>query len=212
MVTSIRELLDRGDHDVARRAVASLPPDSDACVPLQVARLAVRGWFEARAAAAAGGPPEMLRPIDATLEQLEKLKGSGAAPASPIAIEIQYAQTIIRAAISAAQDERPEMELLLGHARDLVQRLQARSVRALWPQPYNLAVGELWFEVDRYDEARAAYERAVQSDGSAAALMGLARTLARSGRLDDACATSKRATDASPELRAAAKADLARCR
>jgi len=82
----------------------------------------------------------------------------------------------------------------------------------VWPRPYNLAAGELWFEVDRYDEARAAYERAVQGDVSAAALVGLARAHARSGRLESACATYRRAVDAAPELRALAKGDLARCR
>jgi tetratricopeptide (TPR) repeat protein len=211
MVTSIRELLDRGDNEVARRAVASLPPETSACVPLEIARLSVMGWFEARTLAAAGGATEKQGPVQAILGQLEMLR-ERAVRGSPVAIEIEYAQTIIRAAISAAQDERAEMELLLGHARDLVQRLESRSVRALWPRPYNAAAGELWFEVDRYDEARAAFERAVQSDGAAVALVGLARSLARANRFEEACATFKRAVDASPELRASAKNDLARCR
>ena len=211
MVTSIRELLDRGDSDVARTAVTSLPPETSSCLPLELARLAVTGWFEARSLAAVGGAVDKQAPVQAALDQLDKLKASAAA--SPVAaIEIEYAQTIVRAAVSAAQDERAEMELLLGHARDLVQRLQSRSVRAVWPRPYNAAAGELWFEVDRYEEARAAFDRAVQADGSAASLVGLARALARLNRLDEACAAYSRAVDASPELRAAARSDLARCR
>jgi tetratricopeptide (TPR) repeat protein len=215
VVTTVRELLERGDDAVAREAVASLSPDSASCPTLELTRLAVSGWFEARALAAFGGAAEKLGPVRAVLEGLEKLAPEPGAPPlqrEAFALQVEYAQTSLKAAIAAAQDERPEMELLLEHARDLVQRLEKRATRAVWPRPFNILVGELWFEVDRYDEARAAYERAVQSDGSAAALVGLARAQARLGRVEQACATYKRARDVGAALREAAKADLARCR
>ena len=215
VVTTVRELLERGDDAVARQAAESLSPDSASCPTLELTRLAISGWFEARALAAFGGTADRLGPVNATLAGLEKLApepGATAVQREAFALQVEYAQTSLKAAIAAAQDERPEMELLLEHARDLVQRLEQRATRAAWPRPFNILVGELWFEVDRYDDARAAYERAVQSDGSAVALVGLARAQARLGRVEQACATYKRARDVGAALRDAAKADLARCR
>jgi tetratricopeptide (TPR) repeat protein len=214
VATTIRELLERGDDGLAREAVAAVASDAS-CPALELARLSISGWFEARALAAVGGPADTLAPVRAVLDALEKLAPaptSSAPQRDARALQVEYASTTIRAAVAAAQDERPEMELLLGHARDLVQRLQQRSVRALWPRPFNVIAGELWFEVDRYDDARLAYERAVQSDASAAALVGLARAQARLGRAEQACATYKRARDIGATLREAAKSDLGRCR
>ena len=216
VMTTLRELLARGDDTRARQVVDSLSIDESGCAPLQLVKLALTGWFEARALAPFGGASERLAPVRGVLEQLDRYRSQTGVRASPspavVALEVEYAQTLIRAAIAAAQDERPEMELLLGHALDLVQRLEQRGTPAAWPRPYNLAVGELWFEVDRYEEARAAYDRAVQAAPSAAALIGLARAQARLGRLDQACATLKRARDAAPEVRAKATADVPRCR
>ena len=213
VMTTIRELLARGDEARARQAVNSLPADN-ACAPLRMARLALTGWFEARALAAFGGAAERLGPVKKTLAELDGYRAPAPdAPSSTvIALEVEYAQTLIRAAVAAAQDERPEMELLLGHALDLVQRLEQRNAHASWPRPYNIAAGELWFEVDRYEESRAAFERAVQADASSAALVGLARAQARLGRAEQGCVTLKRARDAATELRTKATADLPRCR
>ena len=55
------------------------------------------------------------------------------------------------------------MELLLTHARDLADGSH-RARPARWPRPFNLLAGELWLEVDRYEDARAAFERAVRAD------------------------------------------------
>jgi hypothetical protein len=138
-------------------------------------------------------------------EELERLR------AGDLALEAEYAQTAIRAAIAAAQDERPEMELLLAHARDLTERLAARSRRALWPRPFNLLAGELWLEVDRYEDARLAYERAVTDRATPLALSGLARALARLNRHAEACQTYGRMRDDTGPLRDEARAYLARC-
>jgi tetratricopeptide (TPR) repeat protein len=214
VVTAIRELMARGDNTRARQAAESVPIDN-ACPALMFTKLAVAGWFEARALAPAGGAAERMGPVRHALAELERYRSAAGAEASPgtvTALEIEYAQTLIRAAIAAAQDERPEMELLLGHALDLVQRLEQRGAQAAWPRPFNLASGELWFEVDRYEEARTAFERAVQADASSAALVGLARAQARLGRVEQGCATLRRARDAAIELRARAAADLPRCR
>ena len=205
MAADAEHQLLRGD-DQAARAVLDAAATADGCDLLRVATIALDGWSEARALAPAGGAADLLGPVQRTLERLE--------PVAPTEdrLEAEYAKTAIRAAIAAAQDERPEMELLLTHARDLAERLQLRGRRAVWPRPLNLLVGELWFEVDRFDDARAAYQRAVTGDASPAALVGLARALARLGQTAAACTTYRRAVDAAPALRAAAAADLGYCR
>lgn len=224
------EALGRGDQQYAFEILGGAAgPHERACALLRAAHLALRGWDEARRIARKGGAPELLDPVRRALSDLERLEAalavaearppgttSSGTPqrraSSDIALTIEYAQTAIRAAVSAAQDERPEMELLLVHARDLTERLGARGVRPVWPRSYNLLAGELWFEVDRYEEARSAYERAVRADASASALVGLARALARLGRFDEACDIARQAKDASDALRADAARDLARCR
>ena len=205
IATDAEHRLLRGDERGAREAL-SAGVSSGSCGVLRVSVIALDGWSEARALAPAGGAANLLGAVQRTLEQLEPLVKT------EDGLEAEYAKTAIRAAIAAAQDERPEMELLLTHARDLAERLQLRGRRAIWPRPLNLLVGELWFEVDRFEDARAAYQRAVMGDASPAALVGLARTLARLGQTAAACTTYKQATDAAPALRAAAAADLAQCR
>ena len=177
------------------------------CELRQVARRAMRGWSEARALAPAGGAAELLGPVRRTLEDLQ-----ASVNGSVVALEGEYAIICIRAAIAAAQDERPEMELLLTHARDLSERLAARGRPAVWPRSFNLVAGELWFEVDRYEEAVAAYDRAVRADAGALALVGLARSQARLGRIEQACTTYRQAKSVPPALRAMAAKDLSRCR
>jgi tetratricopeptide (TPR) repeat protein len=206
---STQTMIARGDDGVLPQAVESAARERDAqCVLLQLQRLALAGWAEARAVAPKGGAPELLAPVRSSLNELEQL----GAKAPVIALEVEYAQTAIRAAVAAAQDERPEMELFLTHARDLSERLADRGRRAFWPRPFNLLAGELWFEVDRFEDARAAYERAVRGEASALALVGLARAQARLGRRDQACATYKRVRDATAKLKGAAAEDLSSCR
>jgi tetratricopeptide (TPR) repeat protein len=115
-------------------------------------------------------------------------------------MDAEYADVAVRAAVAAAQDERAEMELLLTHARDLAERLAARGRRATWPRPFNLLAGELWLEVDRYEEARAAFERAARDEPSPLALIGLGRSLALLDRYDDACKTLRRVRGAAHQL------------
>jgi tetratricopeptide (TPR) repeat protein len=212
-VAAARNLLQEGQPFLTAEALAKAvrAGDRSNCPALELARLAVDGWFTAREAARGGGAPELLAPVRLVLEQIKALAGTKNAGSAVFDLQVEYAEITIRAAMAAAQDERPEMQLLLDHAGDLVQRLEQRSTRPVWPRTYNLVVGELWFEVDRFEEARAAYARAVQADASAAALVGLARAEARLGLMEQACATYKRAKDVSPALRALAARDLARC-
>jgi tetratricopeptide (TPR) repeat protein len=198
-----REQIARGDESAAQAALAV---EGERCVLSRVAMLALQGWREARALAPLGGPVDAQGAVRKTLDELRALALDPTA-----ALDVEYAETCIRAAIAAAQDERPEMELLLNHARDLAERIAARDRRAVWPRAFNIIAGELWFEVDRFGDALAAYERAVRADGSPLAITGVARSLMRSGRLEEACAIYRGVGDAAPALRAAAAGDLARC-
>lgn len=199
-------MLARGDDNMYRQAVEKgvRGPD-DRCILIKLSRSALLGWVEARRLATSGGAVESQGSARTSLEELERLKGG------PIDLEVEYAQIALRAAMAAAQDERSELELLLTHARDLAERLLGRGRKAMWPRPFNLLAGELWLEVDRYEEARAAFERAVKSDGGAVALVGLARALARLGLHDEACQTYRQAREATASLRSTARSDLGAC-
>jgi tetratricopeptide (TPR) repeat protein len=200
-------LIARGDDAAAHKVLMQDDPQAaDACVLIRLARLAIRGWEEARQLAAVGGSVDSQAPTRAALAAIEALRGR------QLDLEIEYAQTAIRAAIAAAQDERSELSLLLDHARDVTERLIARQRRPIWPRSFNVVAGELWLEVDRYDEARAAFERAAQAERSAIAVIGMARALARLGRVTEACAAFRTVREASSRLREMARQDLARCR
>jgi tetratricopeptide (TPR) repeat protein len=200
------EMVRRGDDlmflDAGERGASG---SSDRCEVIDLQRRSLSGWVEARELAPKGGAVELLGPTRRLLEQLEELK------AGSLALEVEYAQTAIRAAISAAQDERAEMELLLAHARDLSERLTLRGRRAIWPRPFNLLAGELWFEVDRYEEARAAFERAAKSDGAPVAFVGLGRANARLGDHAAACQAYGSVRDAATVLQEESRSFLAGC-
>jgi tetratricopeptide (TPR) repeat protein len=203
------QLLAEG-YDAATVLGDALMPDrkrwpGDHCPTSSLMRWALIGWVSARQLASKGGTGDLLATTRRIIDQ--ELAALGA---DDLTLEVEYAQTAIRAAISAAQDERPEMELLLVHARDLTERLIARGRRPVWPRPYNLLAAELWLEVDRYEEALAAYERAAGSEASPVAMAGLARTHARLGNQAAACAAYQKVRDV-PPLREEAGAFLARC-
>jgi tetratricopeptide (TPR) repeat protein len=201
------DLIAQGDDEAVRDAVdLGVRGPADPCQALKMSRAALGGWEAARRAAAGGGAPDLLVPASRSLDALEELRrGDGA-------LDAEYAQTAVRAAMAAAQDERPEMALLLTHARDLSERLALRGRRAVWPRSFNVLAGELWLEVDRYEDARAAFERAAAAQSSPLALVGLARSLARLGDHDLACETFRRVHGAATSLLDRARGDLAACR
>ena len=200
------DAMERGDESTMREAIERRwRGGSTSCDVITLAHASLRAWSEARAVAGKGGAVDLLGPVKARLDELRAITN----PA--LAIDVEYAQMAVGAAVAAAQDERPEMELLLQQARDLSERLARRERRAVWPRPFNLMAGELWFEVDRFEEARAAYERAASYDGSAAAFAGLGRVLAALGRHDQACAAYRRVAQAGAALADEAKRFLARC-
>ena len=147
-------------------------PDSE------VQRVAMAGWLAARALAPKGGAVELLGPVNERLKQLDEMPNQSA----------RYAEVAIRAAVAAAQEERDEMALLLTHARDLSEQIGAGNrPPAEWPLPIDELEGELWFEVDRYPEARDAFERATNMRPTPNAWIGLARASDRLGDTVTAC-------------------------
>jgi hypothetical protein len=148
-----------------------------------VQRAAMAGWMAARALAPKGGAVELLGPVNERLRELDAMPNTTA----------RYAEVAIRAAVSAAQEERDEMGLFLDHARGLSEQLALAGVTAQWPLAIDELEGELWFEVDRFPEAKAAYERATKRTGSPNAWIGLARANDKLGDLIGACAAYTRA-------------------
>ena len=106
----------------------------------------------------------------------------------------RYADAAIRAAVSAAQEERDEMAVFLAHARDLSDTMALTGAPAQWPLPIDEMEGELWLEVDQYAEARDAYQRATKLKPTANAWIGLARASDRLGDLVGACAAYTQAS------------------
>ena len=147
-------------------------PDSE------VQRVAMAGWLAARALAPKGGDVKLLGPVNERLKQLDEMPNQSA----------RYAEIAIRAAVSAAQEEREEMALLLAHARDLSNQMGAGNrPPGEWPLPIDELEGELWLEVDRYAEARDAFERATNTRPSPNAWIGLARASDKLGDTVTAC-------------------------
>ncbi len=158
--------------------LASLGQDVDR----EVQTAAMEGWAAARALAPKGGALELLGPVNLRLRALDNLPGPAA----------RYADVAIRAAVSAAQEERDELEVFLAHARDLSDTMALTGAPPQWPLPIDEVAGELWLEVDRYTDARDAYRRAVQLKPTANALIGLARASDRLGDVVGACAAYTR--------------------
>ena len=146
-------------------------PDGD------VKRAAMAGWLAARALAPKGGAIDLLGPVNVRLKELDQMPN----------IAARYAEIAIRAAVSAAQDERDEMQLLLTHARDLSNQLGLAGTPAEWPLPIDELEGELWLEVDRFAEAREAYDKATRTRPTPNAWIGLARAADKLGDTVTAC-------------------------
>lgn len=148
----------------------------------EIERVANEGWRAARALAPIGAPRDRLGPVNRSLERLDTLI---------VNVSARYADAAIRAAISAAQEEREEMAVFLEHARALSVQMALTGAAAQWPLPIDELEGELWFEVERFAESRDAYQRATKTAASPRAWLGLARASARLDDMVSACAAYK---------------------
>lgn len=149
-----------------------------------VERLAQEGWLAARALAPLGAPRDRLGPVNDALRQLDRHLADPAA---------RYADAAIRAGLAAAQEERDELAVYLAHAGDLARQMELTGGVARWPLPIDELEGELWFEVDRFAEARDAFRRATVVFSGSRAWLGLARASDRLGDTAAACAAYRSA-------------------
>jgi len=105
---------------------------------------------------------------------------------NPVSVTELY-RVLLRAAIAAAQEETPELELLVAHAVSLERRLRDTDQIDIPLQPASEIAGDLWLQVYREDSARQAYRATLQEwPQRAGSLIGLARASARLG--DEAAA------------------------
>jgi hypothetical protein len=142
----------------------------------------VQGLLDARAAALDGGTAESLAPVRRAMGVLELMGRNRPGPP-------EIARLVLHAAAAAAQTERDEMRLYL----ELAVRMELLQVAAGQAgAPIVTAAemaGALWLQVDRYDEARRAYEDAERRLGpTPQILLGLARAAARLRDVASACA------------------------
>ncbi|MEZ5293614.1 MAG: hypothetical protein R2745_21200 [Vicinamibacterales bacterium] len=190
-----------GDDAEADRVLRAGYADAAACPAVVLAAWSWQGWLAARRAEPTGGRPENLAPAADAAARLATL-GSATSPAA-------YATAVIRAAEAAAQDERDEMALWLDHAHALSQRLALGADAPRWPLPIDTAEGLLWLAVDDFEQALAAFERAVAANDTPVAWLGFARAMDGLGREAQACAALRRAAGTGPSAgngRAAATA------
>jgi hypothetical protein len=143
----------------------------------EIQRIAMEGWQAARALAPKGGALDLLGPVNLRLRALDKFPNTSA----------RYAEIAIRAAVSAAQEEREELKLFLTHARDLSTQMALAGAPALYPLPIDELEGELLLEVDLFSEARDAFERASKAKPTPNAWVGLARASDKLGDTVTAC-------------------------
>ena len=148
-------------------------PAAAACEEIDVAVLYLRGLAAALEAYKQGGAEESLVPVRETIGELEKMAGQRPGPA-------EVARLVLIAAAAAAQSEREEMGAFLTHA------LAMESLQFAAGQPgapvltAHEVAGELWLQVHRFDEARAAFERAAEHVGTTPRITaGLARAVPR---------------------------------
>lgn len=159
------------------------------------------GWVTARSMASnGGGLGDVMNTVVRALERIESWRAAaarGTTPADAVrALELQYADATIRAAVDAAQDEREEMAVYLAHARDLTKQLDLLRGAARWPLPIDEVDGELWYEVDRYSDSRDAFARAAEATNSSRAWIGLARAYAKLNDVPNTCAAYRHALQA----------------
>lgn len=129
------------------------------CTAAEIEAVYVRGWDAAQAAARVGGSPESLAPVRDAIATLERMAGGAHGPA-------EIARYVLAAAADAAQDERDEMALFLEHAVTL-ERAQLDAHQPGAPSiTAHEAAGDLWLRVNRYEDAKLAYERAKAVIGS----------------------------------------------
>lgn len=167
--------------DLGRAAEMFAAAARSGCAGADVTAHYLRGLTDARAAHAQGGSPESLAPVREAIAAVDTLDGGLPGPA-------EIARFVLMAAAAAAQSERDEMALLVGHA------LQLESLQLSAAQPgapvltAHEVAGDLWLRVHLYEDARRAYRLAAERVGrTPGVVLGLARAASRLTDRPTAC-------------------------
>jgi hypothetical protein len=167
-------------------ALLSGSSDRDA----QVASLYMRGLIDAREASHQGGSPDSLKPVRQAIASLEAI-----AEGRPGGAEV--ARLMLQAAAAAAQSERDEMRLYLDTALRVETLLRAADLPGAPLVPAAETAGDMWLQVHRYEEARAAYDEASLLYGSTLrTLAGQAQAARGVKDAASACSASRALLDA----------------
>ena len=162
-VARVQESDNAGAIDLLRKTGDS------GCLEAAIALAYLQGLVDARAAYAEGGSEASLAPVRQAITTLEKFAEGRAGPA-------EIARLLLQASAAAAQSERDEMMLYLAHAEQMDVLLRAAGQPAAPLMPAAEVSGELWLQVHRYDEARAAFLKAAEQAGMTPRIKaGLAR-------------------------------------
>ncbi len=169
-VTRARVRVLLAEHDWAGgRAMAEHTRDAGpACDADPVVCTFIHGYAAARLAS-----PEAKADLIAEAgDCARQLQG---AASDPVSVAELY-RVFVRAAMAAAQEETPELNLLITHAVSLEKRLRESGQIDVPLQPATEIAGDLWLQVNRYETARQSY-RATLDDWPhrPASLLGIAR-------------------------------------
>jgi hypothetical protein len=150
------------------------------CGSAQAPLIYVRGLLAAHAAGAQFGAAASLQPLKQAVTDLQPFAAS-----DPVA---RTMQTVLRAAMPAAQRERAEMTLFI----DEMLRMESLQLEAKQPPLPVLsaheAAGQFWLQLRLYDEARRAFDAAAQRVGPTPhGMLGAARAAAGLKDLAAAC-------------------------
>jgi hypothetical protein len=179
----IAEAVARGEaFDLTGAAAAYDAATKTGCETAQAAATYIRGLIAARAADAQFGSAASLQPVRQAITSLE--------PRARVDRVVRAMQSVLLAAVPAAQHERPEMALRI----EEMLRLESQQLEAKQPPLPVLsaheAAGYFWLQLHLYDEARRAFDEAAKRVGQTPQLLfGQARTAA--GRLDVAAACAQ---------------------
>ena len=182
----VAEAARRGQaFDLAGAATSYAAAVQAGCTSAQSPLIYLRGLLAARAANEQFASAASLAPMKQAITDLET-----AAAAYPA---VRAMQTVLRAALPAAQHERAEMGLFI----EEMLRMESLQLEAQQPPLPVLsaheAAGQFWLQLHLYEEARRAFERAAQRVGQTPHVMlGAARAAAGLKQVPAACEQYRR--------------------
>ena len=172
--TRLREAAGRVQAFDLAGAVEDLrDPAASGCEDIEVAVLYLGGLSAAIEAYKQGGSEESLVAVREAIAKLEEV--SGQRPGSA-----EVARLVLVAAAAAAQSEREEMGAFLTHAIAMESLQFAAGQPGAPVLSAHEVAGELWLQVHRFEDARVAFEQAIELVGTTPRITaGLARAAAR---------------------------------